>query len=366
MKRQTTPVSSAVITFIWSILALVILLQIYITHVMPIPESMVYVTVLVLGHMAGAHALGDLVLPRFIRNRQMLRFVPVLLLSCVTLAVLLACVDVWLEHVLHFKTPTPDGTPLPFIPRVLGLFVGILLTSSAICGIRFYTEHSRMEKKHQQLRAEHLEAELKLLRDQINPHFMFNVLNSIHVLMHRDKEQASEVLFRFADMLRYQLYECSQATIPLEQEIAYLQSYAQIEQVRHGSELRLEADWGTLPYSYTIAPFILAPFVENAFKHVSRSAVDGSFIQISLRVEKDTLRLMVWNSCEESPEAEQPGKAGGIGLENVRKRLELLYPGNYELQAEQAHGVYHVLLKLNLAATQARAPLTEHYTLNTP
>ncbi|MEJ8802073.1 sensor histidine kinase [Pontibacter sp. H249] len=348
MKRQTLSVTSAVITFIWSVLALVILLQIYITHIMPLAESLVYVTVLVLGHMAGAHALGDLVLPYFIRNKQMLRFVMVLLLSCVTLAVVLAFVDVWLEHVLHFKTPTPDGTPLPFAPRVLGLFVGILLTSSAICGIRFYTEHSRMEKKHQQLRAEHLEAELKLLRDQINPHFMFNVLNSIHVLMHRDTQKASKVLFQFADMLRYQLYDCSQPSIPLEQEIAYLQNFVNIEKVRCGDELRLHCEWPPQSHGYNIAPFILAPFVENAFKHASRSAEGESYIDIKLSIEDSEVYLEVSNSCYAATEAKRDFQAGGIGLENVKKRLALLYPNCCALQLQERNGVYRASLRLRL------------------
>ncbi|SFH09006.1 sensor histidine kinase [Pontibacter chinhatensis] len=338
------------IPFIWSILAAAILLKINMTAIMPFGASLLYVAVLVPAHIACAHLLADLALPRFMLRRQMFRFSLLVLVACAGMSVLLSFVDLWLEQLLHYRLLNFDGGHLEFVPRALGLFTGLLLTSSAICGIRFYTEHSRMEKKHQQLRAEHLEAELKLLRDQINPHFLFNVLNSIHVLMNKDTKKASQVLFQFADLLRYQLYECSQAAIPLEQEVSYLQNYVQIEQVRHGKELRLDTDWPTHTYGHTIAPFILAPFVENAFKHVSRAAAGGNFIQVRLSTEQQgQLRLEVWNSYDEPAEVVQPSKAGGLGLENVKKRLDLLYPGRHTLQFQQEFGIFRAKLDLHLS-----------------
>ncbi|MDX5480715.1 MAG: histidine kinase, partial [Hymenobacteraceae bacterium] len=335
MPRPLTTAARPLLLFIWAVLAAVILLRINITGEMSFWASLLYVAVLVPTHMAGAHILADLVLPYFIRKKRMLQFALLLLLVCTAIAVFLAFVDVWLGELLDFQVRTASGTPMPFIPRIMGLFVGLLLTSSGVCGIRFYAEHNQIEKLHQQLRAEHLEAELKLLRDQINPHFMFNVLNSIHVLMHRDTQKASRVLFQFADMLRYQLYDCSQPSIPLEQEIAYLQNFVNIEKVRWGDELRLHCEWPTLSYSYTIAPFILAPFVENAFKHASRSAEGESYINIQLGLEAGEVRLEVSNSCDAATEAEETPKAGGIGLENVKKRLALLYPDRYTLQLQK-------------------------------
>ncbi len=361
MRTKQIATTRHLIIFIWSVLAAVILLKINMTAIMPFSASLVYVAVLVPAHMAGAHILADLALPVFMQKKQMFRFALIVLLTNVALAFALSFIDLWLEKLLHYHLLNFDGGHLEFLPRAMGLFTGLLLTSGAICGIRFYTEHSRIEKKHQQLRAEHLEAELRLLRDQINPHFMFNVLNSIHVLMHKDTQKASEVLFQFADMLRYQLYDCSQASIPLEQEIAYLQNYAQIEKVRHGKELRLETDWGTLPYGHTIAPFILAPFVENAFKHVSRVAESGSYITIKVAMNtKGELQLEVWNSYDEVPVHEP--KPGGLGLENVKRRLQLLYPGGHQLQLDHAYNVYHVSLKLDLTNNQQQKQ--ELYALN--
>ncbi len=360
MSLQATATRPFVL-FIWTVLAAVILLQINVTGVMSFPASLLYVAVLVPLHMVGAHALSDLVLPHFIRQKRMLPFALLLLLVSAAGAVGLALVDVWLEGLLDFRTPTPNGKPLAFLPRFSGLFVGLLLTGSAVCGVRFYAEHNEIDKKHQQLRAEHLEAELKLLRDQINPHFMFNVLNSIHVLMHKDTKKASKVLFQFADLLRYQLYDCTQPAIPLGQEIAYLQNFVNIEQVRWGEALQLDCTWDVRPCPYPVAPFILAPFVENAFKHVSRGAGAGNFIRIHLSVEGSTLELDVSNSCDAAPPAGDTLKAGGIGLANVKKRLELLYPGCHHLQLERRDGVFRALLRLYLAGNATPVQPIEHY-----
>jgi LytS/YehU family sensor histidine kinase len=263
--------------------------------------------------------------------------------ACGLLAVALALLDIALERWL-----TVAAVPLRFLPRV------VLLATGAICGIRFFRDHARMAQENQFLRATHLETELQRLRDQINPHVVFNVLNSIHVLLHKDPQQASVVLLRFADMLRYQLYECAQPTIALAQEVGYLQSFVAVERIRWGTQLQVDCQWEAAANAQ-IAPFLLAPFVENAFKHISHHLHQENRIVIRLQVREEHLVLQVENTRE--PELPSPGagKAGGIGLRNVQARLQLLYPGQHVLHLVPTPTHFAITLHLHLVPVSCAA-----------
>jgi hypothetical protein len=330
-------------------------LQQYGSGDLPLGSSLLYAGAIVGTCVGGTHALSDGLLPWYQQRQQLGRFLAVALVACGLLAVALALLDIVLERWL-----TVAAVPLRFLPRVAGMFLGVLLATGAICGIRFFRDHARMAQENQFLRATHLEIELQRLRlrDQINPHVVFNVLNSIHVLLHKDPQQASVVLLRFADMLRYQLYECAQPTIALAQEVGYLQSFVAVERIRWGTQLQVYCHWEAAADAQ-IAPFLLAPFVENAFKHISHHLHQENRIAIRLQVREQHLVLEVENTRE--PELLSPGagKAGGIGLRNVQARLHLLYPGQHVLHLVPTPTHFAVTLQLHLApvsCTAARPP----------
>jgi LytS/YehU family sensor histidine kinase len=200
------------------------------------------------------------------------------------------------------------------------------------------------DRRNMTLEKERLEAELVFLRAQMNPHFIFNALNSIYVLISEDKKQASDALLKFSALLRYQLYDCSEERMPVEKEIEFLKNYIQLETLRNSSGVDISFNLKSEENSLQIAPFILQPFVENAFKHVSRFKDQPNSIRIEAETKEDSVRLMVINTFESNSK----GNSKGIGLRNVKRRLELLYPQKYNLQILNEDNVHIVNLLLNV------------------
>ncbi|MBC9909854.1 sensor histidine kinase [Chitinophaga varians] len=287
-------------------------------------------------------------LPYFIKHRKMLLFA--------MLTVIICLVTSWITVYASLPTLCNSVRKVMADPQACGmqtmfpgLFIGMLFTSGTVCGIRFYQEYAKTMIDHEKLRNTHLEAELTLLRDQLNPHFMFNMMNSIHVLIERDASQAAEMVLEFSDMLRYQLYDASRPAIPLQQEVIYLQNYVNVENKRRCHELEVTCNWEPHPPLCYISPLILTSFVENAFKHVSQFPDRPNFIRIDLFLEEGTLFFVVKNSKEHGPAASEaaPG-AKGIGLANVRKRLTLLYPDQHFLRIEETTDLFMVYLEIKI------------------
>ncbi|MEN0051600.1 MAG: histidine kinase, partial [Bacteroidota bacterium] len=202
----------------------------------------------------------------------------------------------------------------------------------------------------QALEKEKLETELKFLKSQFNPHFLFNTINSIFVLIHKNPDRASESLAKFSELLRYQLYECNEAKIPLKHEISYLENFIELEKLRldHHFELHFQNNIGSNA-NWMIAPFLLIPFVENAFKHVSQEKDQTNWINIRLELEYSTLKMQVSNSYSKLHNRQTALlDYGGIGLKNVKRRLDLLYDKNYNLQILEEEQHFLVELSLNL------------------
>lgn len=206
-------------------------------------------------------------------------------------------------------------------------------------------EHRRILEK------EKLETELKFLKSQFNPHFLFNTINSIFVLINKNAEMASDSLAKFSGLLRYQLYECNEAQIPLQREIAYLKSFIELEELRLNDNANLNVN---LDVSSTtdlmIAPFILMPFIENAFKHVSQFKEKSNWIDIQLKVADNDLIFNVENSVSTAlKNSKEVVDYSGVGLENVKRRLLLLYKDNHEMEIFDSGPKFSVKLIISLA-----------------
>jgi two-component system LytT family sensor kinase len=204
-------------------------------------------------------------------------------------------------------------------------------------------------RRQQLLEKEKLESELKFLKYQFNPHFLFNTINSIFFLINQDPEKASASLAKFSELLRYQLYECNDTQIPLTKEIEYLENFIQLEKLRQNDDVNVSFKLeGEEIQRLGIAPFILMIFVENAFKHVSKQALDFNWIKIRLSVNQQRLSFFVANSCPVKA-ATDVVRYGGIGLNNVRRRLELIYPGRYELSVKNTGTTFEANLQMELS-----------------
>ncbi len=296
--------------------------------------------------------LSARVLPRAMRSGNMRVFVLWLVALTLFLAFWWAMGDVFmvcLERRGVFPRSSSFSTwneSRPFYAIYLGSLLTALMTNMVFCILRFINEHYRVAQEHARLQRVHLEDELRLLHSQINPHLMFNVLNHIHILMKKDADRADDLLMRYSDVLRYQLYEANRETVSLAKEVDYLKDVVDVESVRWGSELRVECSWNVTDGGVEISPLLLIPFVENAFKHVSRLPSQTGYVVISLDQKGRELRFVVENS--RSDQAPRKKNASGLGLENARKRLEIIYPDRHELTVEKTDSRYKTTLVIAL------------------
>lgn len=230
---------------------------------------------------------------------------------------------------------------LPSTAAAMTLAMSIKLTKNWI----------QARRQHQELEKEKLETELKFLKSQMNPHFLFNTINSIFVLIHKNPRIASESLAKFSDLLRYQLYECNEQQIPLVKELSYLENFIQLQELREDQDyidLKLHFDQ-YVAGNLTIAPFVLIPFIENAFKHVSRLNDQSNWIKMNLRLDQQVLNITIAHSISATfPTSAEAVKSSGIGLKNVKRRLDLVYPGRHELNIYQDAEQFEVRLQLML------------------
>ncbi|TCI92114.1 sensor histidine kinase [Tenacibaculum sp. M341] len=211
---------------------------------------------------------------------------------------------------------------------------------------RFQQEYIKSERIKQELLVENHKAESKYLKAQLNPHFLFNGINSIYHLIGKNDVSAKNTLLKFSNLLRYQLYESNGNKIELHKELKYIKEYVSIEQIRKGSDINLNFSIDVQNENSFIMPLLLIPFIENAFKYVSNH-VDAANNNISIQIkeENNILNLNVENTKDPIIYKE---KSGGIGLKNVRKRLELMYQKKHLLNINSTDDKYLVTLEIEL------------------
>lgn len=233
--------------------------------------------------------------------------------------------------------------PQIIYPASFGSVVTTVFLTSLIKLIRQRIKNEDIRKN---LEIEKYEAELTYLKGQINPHFLFNTLNNIYHLIHKDVHLAANSVLRFSDLLRFTLYDVQKDKILLNQELMYIQDYVELELLRKSDTLELnkEVNISDELNNVFISPLLLIPLVENAFKYVSENEYKKYFIHIKINFINDTLIFGIENAYK-MKEKNTPN-AFGIGLENLKKRLMLEYPGRHELSFRSEEGVFTVNLQL--------------------
>ncbi|SHL56853.1 sensor histidine kinase [Chryseobacterium polytrichastri] len=289
-------------------------------------------------------------LPKALKLKKMKRFLIQATLVILLLSLIFSFIFAYIE--VDYKTPLPpnfiDHLPILWKGFYLALPASLLINGTT-CGIKFYQEHGKIERDHILLQQAHLENQLKLLQDQMNPHVVFNILNHIHILMKTNTELASFLLLKFSDILRYQLYYCNKNQVIFTKDMQYLQDLVEVEKLRWGNELDVKTTWEINNKKTFIAPLLLVPFIENAFKYVCRLPGHKGYIIISC-IEKDNLLTFhIENSYSDIATYKKKDGAHGIGLQNVQKRLALQYPDSHTLKIESDNHVYKVSLTLKLS-----------------
>jgi two-component system LytT family sensor kinase len=224
------------------------------------------------------------------------------------------------------------------------IFLFILACSTAYKTIRDKIISDQLVKEKE---TEYLKTELSLLRSQVSPHFMFNVLNNMVALARKQSDQLEPSLIKLSSLMRYMLYETDEEKVSLEKEMEYLHSYIDLQQQRFGKKVIINVTMCEIDNMYDIEPMLLIPFVENAFKH-GTGLIENAHIDIVLKAEENILYFSV-NNKYDPDSIEIKDKASGIGLVNVKRRLDLLYPGKHKLDITKDNSLFTVSLKINLA-----------------
>lgn len=224
--------------------------------------------------------------------------------------------------------------------------IGILFIS---CIYRIILDRIRFEREQKDRQAAQLATELKFLRSQISPHFLFNVLTNLVSLARKKSDQLEPSLIMLSDLMRYMLYDAQGKKVTLGTEIEYLKNYVDLQRLRFGSDVAVTSriEIGDQDRSHTIEPMLLIPFVENAFKH-GVGAIEAPRIDMQLRVDKEWMHFEVQNTKFDPGPSADKEENSGLGLNNVRTRLQLLYPDHHTLTIRNQDKLFHIILTLKL------------------
>ena len=247
----------------------------------------------------------------------------------------------------------PRGGPMAYrLPLRGSHFIGYFSTAVFLVffslGLKVLERQSKIEKLQEEMEREKLNSELAFLKNQISPHFFFNTLNNIYSLVSISPEDSQNAILRLSKLMRYLLYESEQGNTMLSQEIDFMNNYIDLMKLRTSEKVSLGV---RLPEKFEdrgIAPLLFVPFIENAFKH-GISNREKSFIDISMEIYGDSIIFRCSNSVHTARESETIGIKGGIGLENVKKRLGLLFPGRHDLKISKSEKQFDVILRINLS-----------------
>ncbi|MDR2948085.1 MAG: histidine kinase [Prevotella sp.] len=224
--------------------------------------------------------------------------------------------------------------------NIIELFLSMGLTMNlCVFGFCFVIEYLNSQKVI-------LEYQLRTLKHQVTPHFMFNVLNHIHVLMRTDVKLASTLLIKYSEILRYQLYNGEEEKMSLDQEIQFLKDFITVEDVRWGDKLTLNCTWQIEDGKIEIPTLLFITFIENAFKHVSKSDFEKGYIIIDFKQQGDTITLIVENS--KSAIQDKSNTSKGLGLKNIKERMDILYNGKHQIIVNETDLVYRVKVIIGL------------------
>ena len=261
--------------------------------------------------------------------------------------VLLIClVNFWIFIIDFSKMPL--DSEMAYIGYFMGMFIYLLFHVALIAltiGLRSYIRSRRLKLQLKEEQQKHTEAELAWLKNQINPHFLFNTLNNISSLIQIDADAAQDSIAKLSDLLRYAMYETNKSLVPLDGEVEFMQNYIDLMRLRHNDKLELTTEWvNPQPSTFHLPPLLFISLIENAFKH-GVSSSRPSRIDVSLKTMEGGLLFVCSNT--NYPKDDQNRSGSGIGLENTRRRLDLMYPGHYTWEQTLEDNIYTIKITIN-------------------
>ncbi|MTI20645.1 sensor histidine kinase, partial [Fulvivirga sp. RKSG066] len=285
-------------------------------------------------------------LPRFLLKEKYTLFFTLLILLLLASGMLHWFVALYIERPLYFPNES-WGTflyPNKILKSATYIYPVVVLATL----VKFFKHWYNYQATNQKLTQEKLQAELKFLRAQVHPHFLFNTLNNLYALTLKKSDSAPAIVLKLSDLLNYMLYECNTDRVPLKKEIELLENYVSLEKLRYGDHLDISFKIRGNVNGKMIAPMLILPFVENSFKHGVSGETDEAWVSINLAIKDETLTLKVDNSKSGLVTKDEQQYKEGIGLTNVKRRLELLYEDKYDLKIMDTDESYLVVLKLDI------------------
>jgi sensor histidine kinase YesM len=327
-----------------------------------LPNSMSDAVLFLPAHIFFSYSLMYFLIPRFIvKSRYLLAalWLVVLVLTTASLSavislfVLTPVKEVFLPSHLVLKGHGLSSDRLAlFYLALLGGLRGGLSVGGIAAAIKLMKHWYTEGQRNLRLQKENAESQLQILKAQVHPHFLFNTLNNIYSFTQNTSPAASAMVMGLSDMLRYMLYECNKPLVPLAKELKMTEEYIDLEKIRYGNELELHIDLPEDTEGLYIAPLMLLPFIENCFKHGISNILEQPWLSLHITIEGPVMTMKLLNS---KPATGSSNHKPGIGIENVRKRLDLLYPGKHELVIREEEEIFIVTLKMELEAVNAPA-----------
>ncbi|MEI7491500.1 MAG: histidine kinase [Bacteroidota bacterium] len=282
-----------------------------------------------------------ILIPKYLFKKKFLAYILVILLTLVISCILVDLYYYFVVSVVQNWHHRPEpifsrGMWVPLFPLLTGIAIGI--------SIRLAREWARVEKERRELQGEKLLSELAFLKSQVNPHFLFNTLNNICALARKKSDDTEPAIIKLSQIMRYMITDSRQDKVGLEEEVEYLNNFIELQKIRLADKVNIRFDIEGDLSAIQLEPLLLIPFVENAFKH-GVSYNDKSSINIELKTVSGELSFLVENSKPTVKDTLKLDEAG-IGLKNVRRRLELLYPGKHQLEIRDSASNYLIMLKI--------------------
>ncbi len=282
-------------------------------------------------------------IPNYLNQKRFLTYGVLLVLSAIIITPLKVLV-------MYFKFTGDSSLQAELLHNQHAYFLITFLIAGASTLFKIVTDWLRYLREKQEIETETMQTELRFLKSQINPHFLFNTLNNLYALTLKKDDRAPEIVIKLSEMMRYMLYECNEKKVLLRKEVHYLKNYIDLEQLRQGKNVDVNFTVRGHITDQKVAPLLFITFLENSFKHGLNNQLDHGFVNIEITVDGKDLHFFIENSKPAS--IDQPRnpnrRSGGIGLVNVHRRLNLLYPQRYEMRIDDTPNTYAVDLSLEL------------------
>jgi len=281
-------------------------------------------------------------IPNYLTKNKFLTYGGLLILSAVVITPLKVIV-------FFFKYGNSPEAQNGLIENLNWYFIFTFIIASASTLVSIVKDWVQQVTEKQALQTQTMQSELRFLKSQINPHFLFNTLNNLYALTLKKSDKAPEIVIKLSEMMRYMLYECNEKRVLLSKEVNYIHNYLDLEKLRQGKNVDISFESEGEISEQTIAPLMFIPFLENSFKHGLSNQISKGFVNIRLSAERNKVYFFIENSkAEKLPQKDKNRPSGGIGLVNVHRRLNLLYPDSYELNIDDTPTTYAVNLYIEL------------------